>query len=177
MGSIELPRKLFPLLCENVRMAYQVPRMDPLESRAWLAIVGTAELLPAALDAELQADAQLTHFEFMALTALRREGGMRMTQLAAATNATLPRLSKVVSRLESRGLVERATGEGDGRAVSVSLTGDGRRALVRATPGHIAYVRRTVIDRLTPEQLEAVATALEPVVAALDPQHRFGPQA
>lgn len=151
--------------------------MDAAQSRAWLAIVGTAELLPAALDAQLQADAQLTHFEFMLLTALRRSGAQRMTALAAATNATLPRLSKVVSRLEARGLVERASGEADGRAVAVSLTGDGRRALVRATPGHIDYVRRLVIDRLTPEQLEAVASALEPVVEALDPQHRFGPAA
>ncbi len=157
-------------------MSFQVPRMDALEARAWLALVGTAELLPAALDAQLQADAQLTHFEFIALTALRTVGPMRMTQLAAATNATLPRLSKVVSRLESRGIVERSGSEGDGRAVSVSLTGEGRRVLVHATPGHIAYVRQLVIDRLTPEQLEALATALEPVVEALDPQHRFGPQ-
>jgi DNA-binding MarR family transcriptional regulator len=158
-------------------MSFQVPRMDPLESRAWLAIVGTAELLPAALDAQLQTDAQLTHFEFMVLTALRRSGAMRMTQLAAATNATLPRLSKVASRLEARGLVERTTGTEDGRAVTLALTGDGRRALVRATPAHIARARELVIDRLTPEQLEAVASALEPVVAALDPQHRFGPHA
>ena len=156
-------------------MSFQVPRMDPLESRAWLAIVDTAELLPAALDAQLQADAGLTHFEYMTLTALRLGGPMRMTQLAAATNATLPRLSKVVSRLASRGLAERTTGDADGRAVSVALTADGRRAVVRATPAHIERVRELVIDRLTPAQLEAVASALEPVVAALDPQHRFGP--
>lgn len=156
-------------------MAFQVPRMDPLESRAWLALVGTAELLPTALDAELQADADMTHFEFMVLTVLRHSRGMRMTQLAAATNATLPRLSKVVSRLVARGLVSRETDAVDGRAVTVLLTGEGRRALVRATPGHIALVRRLVIDRLTPDQLEALATALEPVVEALDPQRRFGP--
>jgi DNA-binding MarR family transcriptional regulator len=156
-------------------MSFQVPRMDPLESRAWLALIGTAELLPAALDAQLQADAGMTHFEFMVLTSLRQSGASRMTQLAAASNATLPRLSKVVTRLEARGLVERSSGGTDGRAVSVVLTGEGRRALVRATPGHIARVRELVIDRLTPEQLEAVASALEPVVEALDPHHRFGP--
>ena len=156
-------------------MSFQVPRMDPLESRAWLAIIGTAELLPAALDAQLQADADMTHFEFIVLTALRQSGPMRMTQLAAASNATLPRLSKVVTRLETRGLVERTSGGADGRAVAVSLTGEGRRALVRATPGHIALVRELVIDRLSREQLEAMASALEPVVEALDPHHRFGP--
>jgi len=156
-------------------MDFRVPRMDPLESRAWLALVGTAELLPTALDAELQADAGMTHFEFIVLTVLRHSKGLRMSHLAAATNATLPRLSKVVARLDARGLVSREAEEGDGRAVTVRLTGDGRRALVRATPGHIALVRSLVIDRLTPEQLEALASALEPVVAALDPQRRFGP--
>ncbi|KHK97100.1 hypothetical protein LK09_12515 [Microbacterium mangrovi] len=149
--------------------------MDPLESRAWLAIVDTAELLPAALDAQLQADAGLTHFEYMTLTALRLSGPMRMTQLAETTNSTRARLSKVVSRLADRGLVERRTGAADGRAVSVALTADGRRAVVRATPAHIERVRELVIDRLSREQLDAVATALEPVVAALDPHHRFGP--
>lgn len=157
-------------------MAFQVPRMDDVESRAWLAIVGTAELLPTALDAQLQADSDMTHFEFMVLTSLRHSGAQRITRLAAATNATLPRVSKVVSRLQARGLVERSAEGGDGRAVTVRLTGDGRRALVRATPGHIDFVRRLVIDRLTPAQLEAVASALEPIVAALDPQQRFGPQ-
>lgn len=156
-------------------MPFQVPRMDAAESRAWLAIIGVAELLPAALDAQLQAASDMTHFEFIVLTVLRRSGPLRMSRLAAATNATPPRLSKVVRRLEDRGLVERVAAEDDGRVVSVSLTGAGRRALVAATPGHIAQVRELVIDRLSPAQLAEVASALEPIVAALDPQRRFGP--
>lgn len=156
-------------------MASPVPRMDPLESRAWLALIGAAELLPTALDAQLQADSGITHFEFMALSALTRAAGkqMRLTDLAAATNATLPRMSKVAARLEARGLIERTPAADDGRAVDLRLTAGGRRVLVRATPGHIALVRRLVIDRLTPEQLGALADALEPVVTALDPQRRM----
>jgi DNA-binding MarR family transcriptional regulator len=149
--------------------------MDTLESRAWLALIGTAELLPAALDAQLQADSGITHFEFMVLSALTRSAGkrMRLTDLAAATNATLPRMSKVAGRLEARGLIERAPADDDRRAVDLRLTSAGRRILVRATPGHIALVRRLVIERLTREQLTALADALEPVVAALDPQRRM----
>lgn len=158
-------------------MAYQVPRMDPVESRAWLALIGTAELLPTALDAQLQADSGMTHFEFMVLSALTRTSGkrMRLTDLAASVNATLPRLSKVVTRLDARGLVQRSAASDDRRAVDVRLTADGRRAIVRATPGHIARVRQLVIDRLDVEQLTALADALEPVVAALDPQRRMRP--
>ncbi|MFT4122868.1 MAG: MarR family transcriptional regulator [Microbacteriaceae bacterium] len=139
-------------------MAFQVPRMDERESAAWLGLIAVTQLLPAELDSQLQRDAGLTHFEFMVLTALRfaPEGTLRMTALARGTNATLPRLSHVCSRLEHRGLIERLPCPKDRRATNARLTGEGRRALIRAVPGHIAAVRRLVIDALSPEQLEAL---------------------
>ncbi|WP_165310783.1 MarR family winged helix-turn-helix transcriptional regulator [Microbacterium protaetiae] len=157
-------------------MAYQVPRMDDLESRAWLSLVWTTELLPAALDAQLQAEAGMTHFEFIVLSTLRQTKGssLRTKDLAAAVNATMPRLSRVVGKLADRGLVERVGGNADGRVVHVHLTTAGRRALVRALPGHLALVRELVIDRLEPAQLRAIASALEPIVERLDPHKRTG---
>ena len=156
-------------------MAYQVPRMDELQSRAWLALVWTAELLPAALDAQLQADSDMTHFEFMVLSTLHAEGAaLRTTDLAAAVNSTMPRLSRVVGKLTERGLVERRGVAGDARVVIVHLTSAGRRELVRAVPRHIDRVKELVIDRLTPDQLDGVIAALEPLVQRLDPQQRVG---
>ena len=157
-------------------MAYQVPRMDELESRAWLALVWTTELLPAALDAQLQADSDMTHFEFMVLSTLQQSKGaaLRTTDLAAAVNSTMPRLSRVVGKLADRGLVERRGSSGDARVVIVHLTSAGRRELVRAVPRHIDRVKELVIDRLTPDELEALTSALEPLVERLDPQQRVG---
>lgn len=156
-------------------MAAPLSRMTPQQSRAWLALISTAELLPAALDAQLQRDASLTHYEFILLSTLQRSGAVRLSTLAAATNATLPRTSKVVGRLEKRGLVERTESTEDRRSILLKLTRQGRRQLVLATPDHFATVHRLVLDRLAPEQLEQLADALEPVVEALDPQRRFGP--
>ncbi|MEZ4595633.1 MAG: hypothetical protein R3C32_01690 [Chloroflexota bacterium] len=82
---------------------------------------------------------------------------LRMTALARDTNATLPRLSHVCSRLEARGMVSRATCASDRRATNVTLTPLGVRRLARATPGHIATARRLVIDALSPEQRDALA--------------------
>ena len=149
--------------------------MTQEQSRAWLALISTAELLPAALDAQLQRDADLTHYEFIVLSTLRHGGAMRLSDLATATNATLPRCSKVVSRLEQRGLLEREESATDRRSVLLNLSRQGRRRLVLAAPDHFATVHRLVLDHLAPEQLDALADALEPVVQALDPQHRFGP--
>lgn len=149
--------------------------MTPQQSRAWLALVSTAELLPAALDAQLQQDAGLTHYEFIVLTALQRNGAMRLSDLATSTNAAPPRASKVVRRLQERGLVERQDSEQDRRSILLTLSRQGRRQLVLATPDHFETAHRLVLDHLTDEQLTNLADALEPVVQALDPQRRFGP--
>lgn len=146
--------------------------MDDVEGPAWMSLVAVAELLPTALDAQLRTDAGISHVEFMALSALKQAEGntLRVKELAAAANATMPRLSKLITRLESRGLVERSAGGGDGRAINVTLTSAGRRVLVRALPGHVAYVRSLVLDRLTSAQLAALTEALRPVLDELDPQ-------
>jgi DNA-binding MarR family transcriptional regulator len=150
--------------------------MNEAESRAWLSLIWTAELLPAALDAQLQAEAGMTHFEFVVLSTLQQAKGssLRTKDLASAVNATVPRLSRVVGKLAERGLVERGGGDADGRVVHVRLTTAGRRALVHAIPAHIDLVRSLVIDRLDGDQLHNLAEILEPLVERLDPQNRTG---
>ena len=72
------------------------------ERAAWLRLIAVVELLPGVLDSQLRADAGLTHFEYFVLAMLSEapERTLRMTSLAQRTNATLPRLSHVVTRLE-----------------------------------------------------------------------------
>ena len=76
--------------------------LDADERAAWLRLVAVVELLPGVLDAQLRRDAGLTHFEYFVLAMLSEapERTLRMTALAHRTNATLPRLSHVVQRLE-----------------------------------------------------------------------------
>ena len=150
-------------------MKRRVPRMNDQESAAWLGLTAVFQLLPAALDRQLQRDSGLTHFEFVVLSTLQLspEPTMRMTALAEATVATLPRLSHVCGRLEKRGLIERSPCPEDRRATNASLTGDGRRELIHSVPGHIATARRLVIDALTPEQLDALAEITATITARL----------
>ncbi|QEO10449.1 MarR family winged helix-turn-helix transcriptional regulator [Protaetiibacter larvae] len=156
-------------------MTRLVPRLDAEESAAWLSLVALLELLPSALDSQLQRDSELTHFEFAVLSFLRfsPDATLRMSDLAAGTNATLPRLSHVVSRLEKRGLVRRSPCAEDRRATNATLTDEGRRELIRATPGHIALVRQVVIEPLSREQLAQLADIATTIGRALDPEQRF----
>ncbi len=96
-------------------MVFQVARMNEQESAAWLGLVTVCQLLPVALDSQLQRDSDMTHFEFLVLSVLKfaPDRTERMSDLARTTNATLPRLSHVCSRLEKRGLVERAASPDD----------------------------------------------------------------
>lgn len=156
-------------------MTRLVPRLDAEESAAWLSLVTLLELLPSALDSQLQNESGMTHFEFAVLSNLRfsPEQSQRMSALALATNATLPRLSHVVTRLESRGLVERLPDPDDRRATHARLTDTGRRELVRATPGHIAFVRRTVVDSLDRDQLGQLTAIATAITRTLDPEGKF----
>ena len=145
------------------------------ESAAWVRLIALAELLPGALDAQLLRDAGLTHFEYVALMALAEapDRTMRMTELAARTNATLPRLSHVARRLEERGLIRRFPCPTDRRATNATVTEAGLQLIADAAPGHVETVRTQVLDALTPDQLQQLYSIAGAVLARLDPDQRL----
>lgn len=157
---------------------YPVPRMTADEAAAWLGLIRVCELLPSALDSQLQRDCAMTHYEFEVMTYLRRmpEATATMSEVADATNATLSRLSHVCSRMQSRGLVLKSACPTDRRVSRVTLTSAGRRELVRATPGHIATARSLVVDALSADDLAHLARITAILGERLDPDHRFGAQ-
>jgi DNA-binding MarR family transcriptional regulator len=149
--------------------------LDDSERAAWLRLAAVLELLPATLDSQLRSQAGLTHFEYFVLAMLSEasERTLRMTALAQRTNATLPRLSHVVRRLEERGLVERVPCPEDRRATNARLTEAGWAAVVAAAPGHVATVRHHVVDALTPDQLEQLRGIGDALLRRLDPDGRM----
>jgi DNA-binding MarR family transcriptional regulator len=146
--------------------------LDEDEMRAWVRLAAVLELLPGVLDSQLRRDADLTHFEYFVLAMLSEapERTLRMTGLAARTNATLPRLSHVISRLEQRGLVERFPCPQDGRATNARLSDAGWDKVVATAPGHVATVRGHVIDALTREQVHQLADIAESILEKVDPK-------
>lgn len=147
------------------------PWLDRRQLRAWIRLVGVLELLPGVLDAQLRRDAGVTEFEYYVLAMLSEapDRTLRMAELARQTNATLPRLSHVVSRLEARGLVERFPCPEDRRATNARLTEAGWAAVQRAAPGHVATVRHHVIDALSDEQVDQLAEIGDAILTRLDP--------
>jgi DNA-binding MarR family transcriptional regulator len=148
--------------------------LDDDERAAWVRLAAVLELLPGVLDSQLRRDAELTHFEYFVLAMLSEapDRTLRMTHLAGQTNATLPRLSHVVKRLEERGLVERLPCPEDARATNARLTPGGWAKVRKTAPGHVATVRASVIDALTPEQVDQLAAIGDAILDRVDPERR-----
>ena len=128
------------------------------EQRAWLRLAGVMLKLAPALDSQLQRDSDLTHFDYLCLAMLSEAEGetLRMSDLAGHVNASLSRLSHVVTKLESRGWVSRIPCPDSRRVTLVQLTERGLDVLVAAAPGHVETVRCLVFDGVAPSDVQAL---------------------
>lgn len=138
------------------------------QQAAWRPFVALLLRLPAVLDAQLQKDAGITHFDYLVLSGLSEAPGrtLRMSELAATASSSLSRLSHVVSRLEARGWVRREPCPGDGRFINAVLTEDGWEKVRATAPGHVAAVRELLIGILSEEEFAQLGAISQKVLAA-----------
>ena len=138
------------------------------QQAAWRPVVGLLLRLPALLDAQLQRDAGINHFDYLVLSGLSEAPGrtLRMSELAAMASGSLSRLSHVVARLEAKGWVRRQPCPGDGRFINAVLTEPGWQKVVETAPGHATEVRRLLIEVLTPEELRSLGAISTQVLEA-----------
>lgn len=150
-------------------MAEQSPWLSADAQHLWRRWLRLNALLPAVLHRELQADAELSLPDFEVLVQLTDtpEGRVRVTDLARELNWERSRLSHHITRMESRGLVERTDCREDGRVAWVVLTKKGRAAIERAAPGHASTVRRLIFDDLTSQELKVMNGVIDKVLGKL----------
>jgi DNA-binding MarR family transcriptional regulator len=138
--------------------------LDADEELAWRALATLVHKLRWALECQLERDAGLSFTEYHALARLSEEADrtLRMSQLAAVTNASLSRLSHLVKRLESWGFVRH------GRFTNAILTDEGYAKLVACAPAHVAAVRALVIEEFSTAELARLQAMSERIVARID---------
>lgn len=139
------------------------------QQRAWRKLVALITRLPAALDTQLQRDSALTHFDYSVLAELSEAPGrrLRLSELAQLSNASLSRLSHVVTKLENAGWVRRQSVPGTRGSYAV-LTDAGMTKLVEAAPGHVATVQALVFRGLNDEQVAALTELGTALLGQLD---------
>jgi DNA-binding MarR family transcriptional regulator len=147
------------------------------ELRSWQAFVHVTAQINAALSAQLRRDAGISHFEYGMMAALSKapERTLRMSTLAEEAEGSLPRLSQVATRLETKGWVRRSPDPSDGRFTLATLTDAGLGKLEEAAPGHIGEVRRQLFDALTKSQVRQLTNICERIERANSARRRDDP--
>jgi DNA-binding MarR family transcriptional regulator len=121
---------------------------DAVEVRAqgWRTLAALHGLIETELERSLQGAAQLSVVEYTVLDALSRQDGwhMRMQQLARATALSASATTRLVNRLEGRGLLTRILCDDDRRGIYTELTASGSALLEQARPVHDGSLERAL---------------------------------
>jgi DNA-binding MarR family transcriptional regulator len=146
-------------------MPSMAERLTDAELRAWQAMLHAHDQVVRTLDAELRAEQGISFGGYDVLVRLARSAdeGLRMTELAERVMVPPSTLTRKIDRLVADGLVERSRSAGDSRVVIVRLTVAGRRTVRRAARTHLRGIREHFSGRLSEEQLDHVAGALEAI--------------
>lgn len=147
-------------------------KMSAEKRRAWELFHVANERVRREVGRELWADAQLSDAEFTVLANVavgeNRGLALRPSECARAIGWDSSRLAHQLRRLEGRGLIARAPGEGDGRASVVTFTEEGRAAYRAALGPHLRSATEWFGDALSDEQAAALVDALESVMAHVE---------
>lgn len=140
--------------------------LTPAEDRAWRGYRRMRLLLDLRISRDLAESSGLSEPDYDVLSNLSETPShrARLSELATHMRWSSSRLSHHLSRMERRGLVTRRPSEDDGRGSVVVLTEEGLRTIELAAPGHVASVRRHLIDRLDADQLRMLGDIADMVL-------------
>ena len=144
--------------------------LNEREERAWRSLQFMQMRLEERLARQLATDSRLSYPDYVVLVALTDDpnGRLRLFELGEVLGWEKSRLSHHIARMAARGLVKKEKCDSDRRGAFVVVTDQGRSEIESAAPGHVDAVRHLFIDRLTPDQLDAIATAAEAVLAGIE---------
>ena len=141
------------------------------ELRAWQALLHAHHDVVRKLDAELRTEHGLSFdaYDVLLRLASAPDRALKMTELAKRVMAPPSTVTRRVDRLVQQGLIERERVGHDSRVMLARLTDAGHQLLRRAAQTHLRGVREHCTGRLTDQQLNDVATALEVISGPHEP--------
>jgi DNA-binding MarR family transcriptional regulator len=139
-----------------------MPADIDVRAEGWRALAALHGAIETALERALRAHG-LSVVEFTVLDVLSRQDGflLRMHQVASATALSQSATTRLVNRLEDRGLLRRALCPDDRRGIYTELTPPGRALLEEARPTHDRVLAGTLDDAAEQPELAPVVAALQ----------------
>ncbi|TWG79623.1 DNA-binding MarR family transcriptional regulator [Cupriavidus gilardii J11] len=127
-----------------------------LLSRAKIALTNDVEQEAAALD--------ITHAQATCLMMLANDRARTVTDLGREMNTDMGSVTRLVSRMEKRGLVKRERSEVDRRIVELSITPAGH-AVMQQLPALFCRVLNRRFRDFTPDEIDVLRGMLQRVLA------------
>lgn len=138
---------------------------DAIEARAqgWRTLAALHARIEDALARALEAEHEISVSEYTVLDVLSRqdEHHMRMNQLATAVVLSQSATTRLVSRLEDRGLLARYLCPTDRRGIYTEVTADGQALLAAARPTHDRALREALAAATEQPELAPLVAAVE----------------
>jgi DNA-binding MarR family transcriptional regulator len=130
------------------------PPDDEFVGRLRLSVTRLARLL------RQQDQSGMTPTMAATLATIAREGSLTLGELAAAEQVAPPTVTKVISKLEAAGLVDRVVDPSDRRVSRVALSAAGRRQVAENRSRRTAWLADRV-GELSAEERERLANAVD----------------
>ena len=140
-------------------------------AQGWCALSSLHGRIEAHIERALQAGHELSVREFSVLSVLSGQhdgdgGHLQMKQLADSVVLSQSATTRLVTRLEDRGLLSRYICPGDRRGIYTNVTPEGLKLLEKSGPTHDAALREALRDAAQRPELAPLVAAVEGLWAA-----------
>jgi DNA-binding MarR family transcriptional regulator len=133
--------------------------LPPEKRAAWMGFLRAHAAITKGLDADLIANVgiPLSAFEVLFAIVNADEGYLRMSDVAEKAMLSPSRVSRLVTELEQRELLERKTCESDSRVVYAAITDRGRALITEIEELHFEGIERRFFSALDADEISQLA--------------------
>lgn len=138
-----------------------------VQARGWRRVVDLNARVERAVEQALREATGLSVVEYTLLDVMRRQRGrhhLRMSQVARATALSESATTRLVDRLEARGLLRRYLCADDRRGIYAELTDDGRSLLELSREPYSSAIADALAEASAVAELSPVVAALRPLL-------------
>jgi DNA-binding MarR family transcriptional regulator len=152
----------------NVYIYGVTDQLTDQELRIWRSALTIADILRYRVSVDVKAISDLSQAEHSVLMHIKEAAGAGIGQqrLADTMFWSKSRLSRQLSRMQAKGLVERTVGED--KTVQVALTDRGRQAIDATDAEHARSVRRNLFQVATGEELTTLLRLADRLLHEVD---------
>ncbi|WP_434994286.1 MarR family winged helix-turn-helix transcriptional regulator [Arthrobacter sp. Ld5] len=140
-----------------------------VQAQGWRTLAALHNRIEAELERALQDAGELSVVEFTMLSVLGRQPGswhMRMQQVSRATALSPSATTRLVTRLEKRGLLRRILCDDDRRGIYTELTQAGAELLGSVQPAHERALRKALQEAREVPELALLVDAVTGLAGA-----------